>query len=66
MVDHGQVVNSASRSEWIVPFTGLQPGQFRKLVRLVAHRGGDTITDGRPGRQWRLDLADRVLLVATY
>ena len=59
-------VISASRAEWIAPFTGLEPGQFRKLVRLVAQRGGDEIADGRPGRQWRLDLADRVLLVATY
>lgn len=59
-------VISASRSEWIAPFTGLEPGQFRKLVRLVAQRGGDEIADGRPGRQWRLELADRVLLVATY
>jgi DDE superfamily endonuclease/Helix-turn-helix of DDE superfamily endonuclease len=67
IVDHVLVqVISASRSEWIVPFTGLEPGQFRKLVRLVAQRGGDEIADGRPGRQWRLDLADRVLLVATY
>lgn len=57
---------SASRSEWIAPFTGLEPGQFRKLVRVVAERGGDAIADGRPGRQWRLDLPDRVLLVATY
>jgi hypothetical protein len=32
----------------------------------VAQRGGDKIADGRPGRRWRLDLADRVLLVATY
>jgi hypothetical protein len=59
-------VISASRSEWIFPFSGLEPGQFRKLVRVVAKRGGDEIADGRPGRQWRLDLADRVLLVATY
>ncbi len=59
-------VISASRSEWIASFTGLQPGQFRKLVRVVAERGGDAIADGRPGRHWRLDLADRVLLVATY
>ncbi|SDM31506.1 transposase family protein [Allokutzneria albata] len=59
-------VISASRSEWIAPFTGLEPGQFRKLVRVVARRGGDEIADGRPGRQWRLPLADRVLLVATY
>jgi hypothetical protein len=67
IVDHVVVqVISASRSEWIVPFTGLEPGQFRKLVRLVAQRGGEEIADGRHGRQWRLDLADRVLLVAAY
>ncbi|MBM0257096.1 transposase family protein, partial [Micromonospora sp. 4G55] len=59
-------VITAARPEWIFPFTGLQPAQFRKLVRLVAERGGDAIADGRPGRQWALDLADRVLLVATY
>jgi hypothetical protein len=35
-------------------------------VRLVAERGGDEIADGRPGWQWALPLADRVLLVATY
>src|SRR6185437_10936538 len=65
-VDHGVVqVISASRSEWIAPFTGLEPGQVRKLVSVVAKCGGDEIADGRPGRQWRLDLADRVLLVAT-
>src|SRR3954468_17112911 len=57
---------SASRPDVIHPFTGLQPAQFRKLVRLVAHRGGEAIADGRPGRPWALDLADRVLLVAVY
>ncbi|GHF73364.1 hypothetical protein GCM10017566_54160 [Amycolatopsis bartoniae] len=57
---------TASRSEWIAPFTGLEPGQFRKLVRLVAQRGGRAIADGRPGPPWALPLADRVLLVATY
>lgn len=67
MVDHvGVQVISAARQEWIFPFTGLQPAQFRRLVRLVAERGGDAIADGRPGRQWSLDLADRVLLVAAY
>jgi hypothetical protein len=67
MVDHvGVQVISAARPEWIFPFTGLQPVQFRRLVRLVAERGGDTIADGRPGRQWALDLPDRVLLVAAY
>jgi hypothetical protein len=35
-------------------------------VRVVARRGGDEIADGRLGRQWRLDLPDRVLGVATY
>jgi len=59
-------VFSASRPELIHPFTGLQPTQFRRLVGLVARRGGDTIADGRPGRPWALDLADRVLLVAVY
>ncbi|MFI9643089.1 transposase family protein [Micromonospora sp. NPDC051925] len=59
-------VITAARPEWIFPFTGLQPAQFRRLVRLVAERGGDVIADGRPGRQWSLDLADRVLLVAAY
>ncbi|MCT2280096.1 transposase family protein [Micromonospora chalcea] len=59
-------VISAARQEWIFPFTGLTPAQFRRLVRLVAERGGDGIADGRPGRQWALDLSDRVLLVAAY
>src|SRR3954462_13445551 len=59
-------VLSASRPELIHPFTGLHRAQFRKLVRLVAARGGDAIADGRPGRPWALDLSDRVLLVAAY
>ena len=59
-------VITAAHPEWIFPFTGLQPAQFRTLVRLVAERGGDDIADGRPGRQWALDLPDRVLLVAAY
>lgn len=33
---------------------------------MVAQRGGEEIADGRPGRQWWLDMPDRVLLVATY
>jgi hypothetical protein len=52
-------VISAVRPEWIHPFTGLKPAQFRRLVRLVAQRGRDVIADGRPGRQWALDLPDR-------
>ncbi|PWW66923.1 DDE superfamily endonuclease [Actinokineospora spheciospongiae] len=59
-------VISASSPEWIFPFTGLRPAWFRKLVRVVAVHGGEEIADGRPGRQWALGLADRVLLVATY
>lgn len=59
-------VITAARSEWIAPFTGLEPRQFRKLVGTVAARGGEAIADGRPGRQWRLRLEDRVLLVAVY
>ncbi|TMQ79508.1 IS5/IS1182 family transposase [Actinomadura soli] len=61
----GQVI-TAARQEWIGPFTGLSPRQFRKLVGVVAERGGAQIADGRPGRQWALPLADRVLLVAVY
>ncbi|MDI6102362.1 transposase family protein [Actinoplanes sp. NEAU-A12] len=56
----------ASRQDMIHPFTGLQPAQLRRLVRVVARRGGDAIADGRPGRPWALDLSDRVLLVAVY
>ncbi len=59
-------VISAARPDLIHPFTGLRPAQFRRLVRLVAARGGGEIADGRPGRQWALDLQDRVLLVAVY
>jgi hypothetical protein len=43
-----QQVITAARREWIAPFTGLDPAQFRKLVRLVAARGWDAIADGRP------------------
>src|SRR4051812_26963119 len=57
---------STSRQELIHPFTGLRPAQFRRLVRLVAERGGDAVADGRPGRPWALPLPDRVLLVAVY
>ncbi|TMQ93643.1 IS5/IS1182 family transposase, partial [Actinomadura soli] len=33
----GQVI-TAARQEWIGPFTGLSPRQFRKLVGVVAER----------------------------
>jgi hypothetical protein len=55
----GVQVISAADERWIHPFTGLQLAQFRKLVRLVAKRGGDQIAVRRPGRQWALDLSDR-------
>ena len=48
------------------PVHRLAADAVRRLVRLVARRGGDAITDGRPGRPWALDLPDRVLLVAVY
>jgi hypothetical protein len=48
LVDAAAVqVISAADEQWIHPFTGLQPRQFRKLVRLVADHGGDAIADGR-------------------
>lgn len=53
----GVQVITAAGSEWIFPFTGLQPAQFRSLVRLVAERDG--VADGRPGRQWALDQIGR-------
>ncbi|ABW12527.1 hypothetical protein Franean1_3116 [Parafrankia sp. EAN1pec] len=66
-MDHvGVQVISAADPQWIFPFAGLNPTQFRRLVRLVAQRGGDRIADGRPGRPWALPLPDRVLLVAAY
>jgi hypothetical protein len=66
MINDGAVqVITAAVPSWIFPFTELTPAQFRRLVRQVAERGGEQIADGRPGRQWSLDMADRVLLVAT-
>jgi hypothetical protein len=59
-------VISARRPEWIQTFTGLSPRQFSRLVAVVRRRGGPAVTDGQPGRQWSLDLPDRVLLVAVY
>lgn len=34
-----QVISSAC-PEWVFPFTGLQPAQFRRLVRLVPSVAG--------------------------
>ncbi|OLZ55122.1 hypothetical protein BS329_03575 [Amycolatopsis coloradensis] len=44
-------------------FTGLSVKQFRKLVRIVAGRGGEQTG---AGRRRGLSLADRVLLTAVY
>ncbi len=57
---------TAASEEWIAPFTGLTPRQFRRLVQMAAARGGERILDGRPGRPWGLPLTDRVLGVVVY
>ena len=57
---------SVSRPELVPLFTGLSVRQFAELVTVVQRRSEDAVTDGRPGRQWCLPLADRALLVATY
>ena len=54
---------SADRPEWVPVFTGLSVRAFRKLVRIVAGRGGEQTGTGW---RWGLSLADRVLLVAVY
>lgn len=48
-------VITAAGKEWIGPFTGLSQSQFRKLVRVIAERGGTEIADGRQRRQWALE-----------
>ncbi|MFJ8062953.1 transposase [Streptomyces sp. NPDC096142] len=53
----------ASESSWIVPFTGLSPQLFRKLITVLRRAGADEVRRGRP---WSLPLEDRVLLVAVY
>jgi hypothetical protein len=57
---------TVARPDLIPLFTGLSARQFRRLVTVVARRGGQVIADGRPGRQWCLPLPERVLLVAVY
>ncbi|QXJ25886.1 transposase family protein [Actinomadura graeca] len=56
-------VLSADGDEWVPVFTGLSVRQFRRLVRIVAGRGGEQTGTGR---RWSLPLADRVLLIAVY
>ncbi|MFC8765738.1 transposase [Streptomyces sp. NPDC057193] len=53
----------ASEPSWIVPFTGLSPRQFGKLVTVLRRQGADAVRKGRP---WSLPLEDRALLVAAY
>ncbi|MGD3109417.1 transposase [Streptomyces sp. YGL11-2] len=56
-------VITASKPSWIVPFAGLSPRCFRKLVTALRREGADAVRRGRP---WSLSLEDRVLLVAAY
>jgi hypothetical protein len=56
-------VITVSEPSWIVPFTGLSPRQFGKLVTALRREGADPVRKGRP---WSLPLEDRVLLVAAY
>jgi hypothetical protein len=56
-------VIGADRDEWVPVFTGLSVRKFRRLVWIVAGRGGE---QAGTGRRWSLPLADRVLLIAVY
>jgi len=56
-------VITASERSWTVPFTGLSPRQFSKLITALRREGVDPVHKGRP---WSLPLEDRVLLVAAY
>ncbi|WP_160574032.1 transposase family protein [Actinomadura physcomitrii] len=56
-------VIGADRDEWVPVFTGLSVRQFRRLVRVVAGRGGEQTGTGW---RWSLPLADRVLLIVVY
>lgn len=52
-------VITAPEPSWIVPFTGLNPRQFGRLVTALRRRGVGPVRRGRP---WSLPLEDRVLL----
>ncbi|MGW2479467.1 transposase [Streptomyces sp. NPDC001571] len=56
-------VITASEPSWIVPFSGLSPRCFGKLVTAVRHQMASRLQRGRP---WVLPLGDRVLLVTAY
>ncbi|MFD7244651.1 transposase [Streptomyces massasporeus] len=56
-------VITASEPSWIVPFTGLSPRCFGKLITALRREGVDEACWGRP---WSLPPEDRVLLVAAY
>lgn len=56
---------TSEHPRWIEPFTGLVPAQFHALVTRLAFRAPH-VADGRPGSQWALPLADRVLLVGAH
>ena len=47
-------------------FTSAAPPTSKITTYRWSTRSGEAIADGRPGRQWRLRLEDRVLLVAVY
>lgn len=56
-------VITASESSWTVPFSGLSPRVFGKLMTVLRRQGAEEVRKGRP---WSLPLEDRALLVATY
>ncbi|MFE6039908.1 transposase [Streptomyces sp. NPDC056452] len=56
-------VITASEPSWIVPFTGMSPRCFSKLVSALRREGADEVRRGHP---WSLQLSDRILLVVTY
>ncbi|MCG7524810.1 transposase [Streptomyces sp. OfavH-34-F] len=56
-------VITASEPSWIVPFTGVAPRQFNRVVRALRREGADIARRGRP---WGIPLEDRLLLVAAY
>ncbi|WP_371627754.1 transposase [Streptomyces sp. NBC_01116] len=56
-------VITASEPSWIVPFTGVAPRQFNRVVRALRREGADIARRGRP---WGIPLEDRLLLVAAH